>query len=61
MAYQLFQTLGIKDVTLHLNTLGSAASRAAYRQALIDYLTPMRDKLSADSQRRLDRKPTSCS
>lgn len=57
MAYQLFQTLGIKDVTLHLNTLGSAASRAAYRQALIDYLTPMRDKLSADSQRRLDENP----
>lgn len=57
MAYQLFQKLGIKDVTLHLNTLGSAASRAAYRQALIDYLTPMRDKLSADSQRRLDENP----
>lgn len=57
MAYQLFQTLGIKDVTLHLNTLGSAASRAAYRQALIDYLTPKRDKLSADSQRRLDENP----
>lgn len=57
MAYQLFQTLGIKDVTLHLNTLGSAASRAAYRQALIDYLTPMRDELSKDSQRRLDENP----
>ena len=57
MAYQLFQTLGIKDVTLHLNTLGSAASRAAYRQALIDYLTPMREQLSKDSQRRLDENP----
>lgn len=57
MAYQLFQILGIKDVTLHLNTLGSAASRAAYRQALIDYLTPMREQLSKDSQRRLDENP----
>lgn len=57
MAYQLFQTLGIKDVTLHLNTLGSAASHAAYRQALIDYLTPMREQLSKDSQRRLDENP----
>ena len=28
--------IGNQDVTLHLNTLGSAASRAAYRQALID-------------------------
>ena len=57
MAYQLFQILGIKDVTLHLNTLGSAVSRSAYRQALIDYLTPMREQLSKDSQRRLDENP----
>ncbi|SDB01930.1 histidyl-tRNA synthetase [Streptococcus henryi] len=57
MAYQLFQELGIKDVTLHLNSLGSPVSRAAYRQALIDYLTPMRDSLSKDSQRRLDENP----
>ena len=37
MAYQLFNTLGIKDVTLHLNSLGNTESRLAYRQALIDY------------------------
>ena len=54
MAYQLFNTLGIKDVTLHLNSLGNTESRLAYRQALIDYLTPMRESLSKDSQRRLD-------
>ena len=57
MAYQLFNTLGIKDVTLHLNSLGNTESRLAYRQALIDYLTPMRDTLSKDSQRRLDENP----
>ena len=57
MAYQLFNTLGIKDVTLHLNSLGSTESRLAYRQALIDYLTPMRESLSKDSQRRLDENP----
>ena len=57
MAYQLFNTLGIKDVTLHLNSLGNTESRLAYRQALIDYLTPMRDALSKDSQRRLDENP----
>ncbi len=57
MAYQLFNTLGIKEVTLHLNSLGNTDSRLAYRQALIDYLTPMRDTLSKDSQRRLDENP----
>ena len=57
MAYQLFNTLGIKDVTLHLNSPGNTESRLAYRQALIDYLTPMRESLSKDSQRRLDENP----
>lgn len=57
MAYQLFTELGIKDVTLHLNSLGNTESRLAYRQALIDYLTPLRDSLSKDSQRRLDENP----
>lgn len=57
MAYQLFTELGIKDVVLHLNSLGNTSSRQAYRQALIDYLTPMRDSLSKDSQRRLEENP----
>ena len=57
MTYQLFNTLGIKDVTLHLNSLGNTESRLAYRQALIDYLTPIRESLSKDSQRRLDENP----
>ncbi|CAM4179561.1 histidine--tRNA ligase [Streptococcus penaeicida] len=57
MAKDLFETLRIKDITLHINSLGNPSSRAAYRQALIDYLTPMREQLSKDSQRRLDENP----
>ncbi|MEQ9763614.1 histidine--tRNA ligase [Streptococcus sp. ZJ151] len=57
MAYQLFTELGVKDIVLHLNSLGNTSSRQAYRQALIDYLTPMRDRLSKDSQRRLEENP----
>lgn len=57
MAYQFFSQLGIRDVVLHLNTLGTPASRATYRQALIDYLTPLKDQLSKDSQRRLEENP----
>lgn len=57
MAYQLFTDLGIKDVVLHLNSLGNASSRQAYRQALIDYLLPIRETLSKDSQRRLEENP----
>ncbi|MGT2667117.1 histidine--tRNA ligase [Streptococcus rifensis] len=57
MAYQFFQGLGLKDVQLTLNSLGNAESRARYRQALIDYLTPLKDQLSKDSQRRLAENP----
>ena len=57
MADQFFKEIGIESVVLHLNTLGSTASRTAYRQALIDYLLPMKDQLSKDSQRRLEENP----
>ena len=56
-ADHFFKEIGIENVVLHLNTLGSTASRAAYRQALIDYLLPMKDQLSKDSQRRLEENP----
>ena len=51
------KAIGIQGVKLHLNTLGNPESRAAYRQALIDYLTPLKDSLSKDSQRRLEENP----
>lgn len=57
MGHHLFEDLGIKNVKLHLNSLGSPESRQAYRQALIDYLTPVREQLSKDSQRRLNENP----
>ncbi|HEO0222409.1 TPA: histidine--tRNA ligase [Streptococcus agalactiae] len=57
MGHHLFEDLGIKNVKLHLNSLGSPESRQAYRQAFIDYLTPIREQLSKDSQRRLNENP----
>lgn len=57
MAAQFFKEIGITNVSLELNTLGNPESRAAYRQALIDYLSPLKANLSADSQRRLEENP----
>ena len=57
MAAQFFNDIGITNVSLELNSLGNPESRAAYRQALIDYLTPLKASLSADSQRRLEENP----
>jgi histidyl-tRNA synthetase len=45
------------DTMLELNTLGDAASRAAYREALVAYFTANKDALSKDSLVRLERNP----
>lgn len=57
MADTLFCQLGITGLKLALNTLGDMESRMAYRQALIDYLTPFENQLSEDSRRRLNENP----
>jgi len=57
-ADQLLKELGIADgVTLQLNTLGDAASRDAWRDALVEYFQAHRADLSKDSQDRLERNP----
>jgi histidyl-tRNA synthetase len=53
-ADQLLKELGINDgVTLKLNTLGDAASRDAWRAALVAHFEAHRDSLSEDSLTRL--------
>ena len=42
---------------LELNTLGDAASRAAWRDALVGYLRDHRERLSRESVERLERNP----
>ena len=42
---------------LHLNSLGDGESRAAYRSALVAFLSDVRSNLSEDSQRRLETNP----
>jgi histidyl-tRNA synthetase len=58
MADQLLNELGISEgVTLELNTLGDAASRDAWRAALVAYFNDHRDVLSEDSLARLEKNP----
>ncbi|MGV3769604.1 MAG: histidine--tRNA ligase [Sphingobium phenoxybenzoativorans] len=55
---QLLRELDISDgVTLTLNTLGDAASRDAWRAALIAHFDAHRDQLSEESLDRLSRNP----
>ena len=57
-ADQLLKELGISEgVTLTLNTLGDAASRDAWRAALVEHFGAHRGDLSEDSLARLDKNP----
>jgi histidyl-tRNA synthetase len=44
-------------MTLHLNSLGDAQSKAAYSAALRDFFTARQDQLSEESKRRLETNP----
>lgn len=58
LAQQLLDELGVADgVTLNLNTLGDAETRAAWRDALIAHFTANRDQLSEQSLERLEKNP----
>ena len=57
MAMTLFKRFGVPNVKLVINTLGDKKVREDYRQALIDFLKPHNDELSADSQERMYRNP----
>jgi histidyl-tRNA synthetase len=54
---RLWKQIGLKNVRLELNSLGSSQARAKYRQVLVDYLQQHLDKLDEDSLRRLETNP----
>lgn len=57
LAWDYFQELELENLSIQLNSLGKPADRQAYREALIEYFTPLADQLSEDSQRRLHDNP----
>ena len=58
LGWDILAKLGLAaDVVLELNTLGDAASRDAYRAALVAYFSAHVEHLSADSRDRLARNP----
>lgn len=57
MTARCWQQLGLKDLTLQINSLGSTQARATYRQELVNYFVDHRHELDEDSQRRLHVNP----
>jgi histidyl-tRNA synthetase len=57
MTARLWKQLGLTDVMLQINSLGSTEARLAYRDILIAYFEANQDQLDDDSQRRLHTNP----
>ena len=57
MSARMWQRLGLKDAVLQINSLGTLAARADYREALVKYLREHESGLDEDSRRRLESNP----
>jgi histidyl-tRNA synthetase len=57
MSARLWRMLGIERLTLHINSLGTPESRKVYREKLVQYFSQYKDRLDADSQKRLEGNP----
>lgn len=53
LAHQLLSDLEIEGAVLEINSIGDQESRAAYKELLVNYLTPLSSQLSPESQKRL--------
>jgi histidyl-tRNA synthetase len=57
MTARLWEMLGIRDVTLELNSIGNLESRLRHRQKLIAYFEQHAEHLDDDARRRLHSNP----
>ena len=57
MSARMWQRLGLQGAVLQINSLGTVASRADYRTALVAYLRAHESGLDEDSRRRLESNP----
>lgn len=57
MAVTVVKALGLKNIQLHINTLGDQESRDAYREALQNHFQPVLNELCHDCQVRYGKNP----
>lgn len=57
MTARFWQQLGLDDLELQINSLGTKESRAEYRETLVAYFNQHLDQLDDDSKRRLNSNP----
>ena len=57
LAKSIFDTLGVKDLSLEINSIGCPTCRAEYHKALKEYFSSRKDELCDTCKSRLDRNP----
>lgn len=57
LAWELYQSLGLKKLKLVINSLGDTESRINHRNALIEHFKPHIHEFCGDCQTRLDKNP----
>jgi histidyl-tRNA synthetase len=57
MSSRIWRRLGLRGLTLNLNSLGTPESRVQYRAVLVEYFQENESLLDDDSRRRLDGNP----
>jgi histidyl-tRNA synthetase len=57
LLYTLYQRLGLKNLTLFINSIGDPIARTQFKEALKAYLSPHLTLLSSDSQQRFETNP----
>lgn len=57
MLYALYERLGLKNLTVYINSLGDRESRVQFRKALQDYLRPHLSEMSDESKIRFEVNP----
>ena len=57
LAAAVIRRLGLKNVTLHINSIGCKECRPAYRSVLVSYFESHKEKLCDNCKNRLDKNP----
>ena len=57
LASSVFRRLGLKGLTLHLNSIGCKSCRGGYRSALVSYFGARREELCDTCKTRLEKNP----
>ncbi|MGE7666591.1 histidine--tRNA ligase [Ureibacillus composti] len=57
LAMDIYQTVGLKDLKLVINSLGDKETRDAHRTALINHFKPSIEEFCSDCQKRLEKNP----